>query len=88
MSQTGGGGLKGGPSSGGGGGGGARGRHRNDFFPLHLLCTIKSQIGDQWGGGHCVNGGGGHGPHRRAPPPIVTPWLVVDQLLTFSDVMV
>ena len=27
-----------------GGGGRARGRHRND-----LLCTIKSQIGGQWG---------------------------------------
>ena len=42
---------------------GARGRHRNDFFPSHLLCTFKVQIG---GGGHGVNGG-------TCPPPIVTP---------------
>ena len=29
----------------------AKGRHRNAFFPSHLLCTIKSQMGGQWGGG-------------------------------------
>ena len=38
----------------GGGGGGARRRHRNDFFPSHVLCTIKSQMGDPWGGGGSI----------------------------------
>ena len=33
------------------GGGGARGRHRNDFSPSHLLCTIKSQTGGVGGNG-------------------------------------
>ena len=35
-------------------------RHRNDFSPSHLLCTIKSQMGPMvWMGGHCP----------RPPPP-------------------
>ena len=49
-----------------GGGGENRGRHRNDFSPSHLLCTIKSQMGV-----HGVNGEGG-----GDMPPIVTPLIM------------
>ena len=44
-------------------GGGARERHRNEG------CTINSQMGEGNGGGHGVNGGGGHIPPG---PSIVT----------------
>ena len=44
-----------------GGGGGQR-------EASHVLCTIKSQMGGQWGGVMVRMGGGGHGPTR--PPPL------------------
>ena len=68
--KLGGGGGKGGarPSSGEGG----RGLHRNDFFPSHLLCTTKSQMGGGELEVHGVNGGGGGGMDPRHPHSYAT----------------
>ena len=43
------------------------------FSPSHLLCTIKSQMGEGQWGDHGLNVGGGGGMTPGNPPPIVTP---------------
>ena len=60
-----------GETKGGGGGGadlrlggGARGRHRNDFFPIIFLVDNQKSNGEPKGGG-----GGVHGVHGGPRPP-------------------
>ena len=49
-------------------GGGARGRHRNDFSPSHLLCAINIQMGAMPPGLPIVTPLAGHLIHHLPGP--------------------